>query len=274
MLLGARLGQGSADAIRLIEGLRFAPDVENVQLGSLSLGSITELVGIDSRADVASLHRVSGGNPFYALQLARARDDAGAPTRLFDDSVPPAVSRSIAAELEALSPSARAFAQAAAVVGDPFDLDLAIAASAFTEGDGTRACRRAGCSPTHPPFDDTASIPLSPPVGAKRRLPRRATGARLSIHRRLVASLTERGAKPVLVANHLEHCAIHGDLMAVDVLQRAGEDSAKQAPASAARWFSMALRLLPTSVAHEDRLRAVDLARRRALRHRQLRRRS
>jgi DNA-binding CsgD family transcriptional regulator len=254
VLLGARLGQGSAPAIRLIEGLRFASDVENVHLGSLSLGSIAELVGSDGRVDIASLHRVSGGNPFYALQLARARDDADTPAYLFDDSVPPAVSRSIAAELDALSPSARAFAQAAAVVGDPFDLDLAISASGLIEGDALQH------------VDELAAHQLIRPSTTPRRfffrhpLVRNAVyhaalpGARLSIHRRLVMSLTERSAKPALVANHIEHCAVHGDLVAINVLQRAGEDSAKQAPASAARWFSMALQLLPASVSRADRL--------------------
>ena len=254
VLLGARLGQGSAQATRLIEGLRNVADVENVHLGPLSLGAIAELVGSDDRVDVASLHRVSGGNPFYALQLARVRDDASSPARRFDDSVPPAVSRSIAAELDALSPSARVFAQAAAVVGDPFDLDLAIAASGLTECDALEC------------VDELAARQLIRPSTTPRRflfrhpLVRNAVyhaslpGARLSCHRRLVASLIERGAKPVLVANHIEHCAVHGDLMAVDVLGRAGEDSAKQAPASAARWFSMALRLLPASASREDRV--------------------
>lgn len=79
------------------------------------------------------MHHQSGGNPFYALQLASSGREHSA-TRAPDGlGVPPAVAQAITAELAELSPGGNALANAAAVVGDPFELDLAVAASGDSE---------------------------------------------------------------------------------------------------------------------------------------------
>src|SRR6202042_3735190 len=78
-----------------------------------------------------------GGNPFYLLQLARATQEGVPRSSGYDwievGGVPPAVRSAIASELDELEPDVRAFAQAAAVVGDPFELDIALAAAAMPE---------------------------------------------------------------------------------------------------------------------------------------------
>jgi ATP/maltotriose-dependent transcriptional regulator MalT len=54
--------------------------------------------------------------------------------------------------------------------------------------------------------------------------------------------------------HHVQHAARHGDLGAVAVLREAGTGAARRAPASAARWFELALGLLPESAPREDRI--------------------
>ena len=53
--------------------------------------------------------------------------------------VPAAVRAAIAGELDGLSAPARRFAEAAAVAGDPFDVDLAVATGGATS---PKRCRR------------------------------------------------------------------------------------------------------------------------------------
>ena len=66
--------------------------------------------------------------------------------------------------------------------------------------------------------------------------------------------LCPRAGHRLLRAHHIEHSARHGDIVAVAILREAGEDAAVRAPASAARWFADALRLLPATALAEDRV--------------------
>ena len=70
-------------------------------------------------------------------------------------------------------------------------------------------------------------------------------GWRLRAHARAASALAARGAGPSARAHHVEQSARVGDLDAVFLLSQAGMAAAERAPASAARWFSAALRLLP-----------------------------
>lgn len=79
-------------------------------------------------------------------------------------------------------------------------------------------------------------------------------GWRINAHGRTAESLSVRGASIAARAHHVEHSARHGDLAAVAVLRAAGEDAAARAPASTARWFAGALRLLPAATPAEDRV--------------------
>ena len=54
-----------------------------------------------------------------------------------------------------------------------------------------------------------------------------------------------RGSLPATIAHHVERSARQGDEAAIALLREAGEAAAPRAPASAARWFGAALRLLP-----------------------------
>jgi ATP/maltotriose-dependent transcriptional regulator MalT len=195
------------------------------------------------------LYQESGGNPFYLLQLARspAGHAAAASAAAAAPELPPAIAAAIAAELDALPEPSRTFAQAAAVVGDPFDLDVAMETTPMSEAaalaalDELIACDvlRPAALPRHfrfrHPLVRKAIYAASPP------------GTRLVAHERAGAALEERGASATVRAHHVAQSARHGDVAAVSVLREAGLDAAQRAPSSAALWFASALRILPPS---------------------------
>ena len=79
-------------------------------------------------------------------------------------------------------------------------------------------------------------------------------GARLAAHARSADALAARGAPAPARAHHVQHAARHGDLAAVAVLREAAEMTGRRAPVSAARWFEVALRVLPESAPRADRV--------------------
>jgi ATP/maltotriose-dependent transcriptional regulator MalT len=80
-------------------------------------------------------------------------------------------------------------------------------------------------------------------------------GARISCHRRIAAHLAAQGSEPADLARHIEFSARHGELEAIDVLERAARSVTAQAPVSAARWITTALALLPASEPVARRIR-------------------
>ena len=201
-----------------------------------------ELVG----ADADAVYGASGGNPFYLEQLVRAGGAAGEGAS-GDGTVPPAVAAALAAELGGLGAEARRLLDAAAVVGDPFELDLAAAVAEL--GDAL------------PPLDELLARSLVRPGGAPRRFAFRhpvvrhavyeATpgGWRLGAHARAAAALERRGAGPVERAHHVEQAAAPGDEAAIALLSAAADELHSPAPATSARYRAAALRLMPGGAA-------------------------
>jgi hypothetical protein len=237
-----------------------------IEVGALTPGQARELLGDAVAApQVAALYEDSGGNPFYLQQLARAAGrPAGAASAVSGVSraieVPPTVAAALAEELALLSDDTRLVLEGAAVAGDPFELELAAAAAATAEAVAITA------------VDELLHLDLIRPADVPRRfrfrhpLVRRAVydttpgGWRLGAHQRCAEALTARGAAAAARAHHIERSAREGDLAAAGVLREAGEQAARLAPASAARWFAAALRLLPDTAPGEERL-ALLLAR-------------
>ena len=153
-----------------------------------------------------------------------------------------------------LTEGTRLVIQGAAVAGDPFEPELAAAAAATDEPSAMDA------------LDELLSVDLVRPTDVPRRfrfrhpLVRRAVyestpgGWRLSAHERTAAALAERGAPVAARAHHVELSARPGDAAAVAVLREAGEAAAQRAPATAARWFDGALRLISDSAPAEERV--------------------
>jgi DNA-binding NarL/FixJ family response regulator len=242
-----------------------------LELGALTLAEAQELLANDAAA-ADLLYAESGGNPFYLEQLARSTDrdgdtaaGTGGQETLGGIVVPAAVAAALTEELVELSADSRTVLQGAAVAGDPFDPELAAAAAATGEGTAMAA------------LDELLAADLVRPTDVPRRfrfrhpLVRRAVyesspgGWRLSAHERCAEALAARGAPIAAQAHHVELSAREGDPAAVAVLREAGEAAAYRAPATAARWFEGALRLLATTAPADERVelllaRATSLA--------------
>lgn len=222
-----------------------------LDLGPLTSDEADELMG--SRVPGAArgeVYRLSGGNPFYIDQLARAGDIAHADApRVGLDSlgapVPAVVRRGLAAEIAALSPGARSLVQGAAVVGDPFEVGLAATAAATP------------AEPELAAIDELVDADLVRPGSVPRRfafrhpLVRHAiydsapAGWRIGAHGRAARALDAQGAGPAARAHHVERSAQPGDVAAAAVMIEAADASSGRAPAMAAHWYEAALRILP-----------------------------
>jgi ATP/maltotriose-dependent transcriptional regulator MalT len=242
-----------------VERARRAGVLTSIELGALSPDEARELLldTVDGPT-AATLFDESGGNPFYLEQLARSLGHgaaSGASTvSLLGVDVPPAVAASLSEELALLSSSARRVLEGAAVAGDPFEPELAAAGAAVSETDAIGA------------LDELLRLDLVRTTDVPRRfrfrhpLVRRAVyeatpgGWRLTAHERCADALALRGASAEARAHHVEQAGRYGDKAAIAVLREAGEALAQRTPAGAARWFSAALRLLPETAGHKERI--------------------
>jgi ATP/maltotriose-dependent transcriptional regulator MalT len=245
LALGFRPGR----AAERLAGALADPRVTRLVLGHLTEDESTSIFGRSDPEVAKAIYRLAGGNPFYLEQLGRA-GVSGAFLRASDGAtigVPPAVGAAIAGELLSLPRAARRFLDAAAIAGEPFEPELAAAIAELPEGDGLAA------------LDELLDLDIVRPTDIPRRfifrhpLMRRAVyestggGWRLAAHARAAAALEAAGRAPAERAHHVEHSARPGDEAAIDVLLQAGRAAAGRAPATAARWFGAAQRLLPSA---------------------------
>jgi len=263
LALGARPRQMPAPLEKAIERGCRGGSVTRLQLDALTREQAEELLGDSTaRPQAAGFYEDSGGNPFYLEQLARMLDRAGPSPAAGNAAssvlvggvrVPPTVGAALAEELALLSEQARRVLEGASVAGDPFDPELAAAGAGAAEPAAIAA------------LDELLTLDIVRETAVPRRfrfrhpLVRRSVyettlgGWRLGAHERIAAALLERGAPASARAHHVELAARHGDAAAVATLRAAGEAAAQRAPASAARWFEAALRLLPATTAPQER---------------------
>jgi DNA-binding NarL/FixJ family response regulator len=256
VLVGATFRPGQADRALTAAVARAAGDggtVHRIALGPLTRGDARALIDVAGPAARERVYVASGGNPFYLLELALMKG-GGAGAASGGSDVSEAIAAAIVGELDALPEPARRLGEAAAVAGDPFDLDLAAAAAGMADADALDA------------LDELVARDLVRSAEVPRRfhfrhpLVRRAVyescppGVRLAAHGRCADALAARGAPAATRAHHVEHAARHGDLAAVAVLREAGEAAADRAPVSAARWFAVALSLLPERSPRDERV--------------------
>jgi predicted ATPase/DNA-binding NarL/FixJ family response regulator len=260
LLLAMRSGQAPARlAAALAEGAREGV-VERVELTALTREQAGALLGpAADRGTADALYRASGGNPFYLEQLMRSAGPEALRAGLVDADatsagVPPAVVAALARELERLSPSARTVAQAAAVVGEPFEPDLVADTAGVTEEEVLGVIDELLDSALIARTDVPRRFRFRHPIVRHAVYESSKVGWRTESHRRAIAALAVRGVRPAVRAPHIERCARAGDEEAISTLTAAGHEAAARAPASAARWFEGALRLLPEEADPEARI--------------------
>ena len=200
----------------------------------------------------ALLYEESGGNPFYLEQLARASDGAtrvalGPQSSVAELRVPAhgrrrpgrgaraAVGRQPAGAARARrSPATRSSPSWPPPRPDVAEPETMEAIDELLERELDPADHRAAALP----------LPPSRSCGGPSTRPRRPPGGSARTNASPQPSL-DRGAGALSRAHHVDASARVGDAAAVMTLAEAGRQSAQRAPATAARWFSGALRLLP-----------------------------
>jgi DNA-binding NarL/FixJ family response regulator len=220
-----------------------------VELAPLSAEEARALLPPELPQAVAErIYRDSGGNPFYLEELSRAlRADGRAAAEAFEESqrVPPTVTAVIASEFDRLSAPGRELIQAASVLGDQFEPELAREIATIDETTALGALDE---------LIDRELVQVAPVPGLftfRHPIVRRAVydstkgGWRQAAHARAASVLAARGASATMRAHHVERSASLGDAEAVAVLREAGRISGVRAPVAAAGWYSAALRLLP-----------------------------
>jgi DNA-binding NarL/FixJ family response regulator len=247
--LAHRSRQGRGRMAAALEAAARRGLVERIELGPLEESDAVALLprGTDAaRAHV--LCAISGGNPFYLEQLARAGvATAGKRFGPAEDdlAVPAAVIAALSVELDALPPGARRLLEAGALVGEPFELDLAITVAEQVGAEGLEALDVLLARDLVRPTDVPRRFRFRHPILRRAVYESSRLGWRLAAHGRAVEALEAHGAPATALARHVEQAATRGDERAVTVLAEAGHATATRAPAAAAHWFGAALRLLP-----------------------------
>lgn len=231
-----------ADVLLTVERQPGAERVALPPIDAEAVGSIAEALAggpVDTRT-AAELHARSGGNPFFATELARMTTTASGASAL-----PHGVRDVVGRRLDRLPEEVRRILALAAVVGSDVDvatlagaegvdlptmldrLDPALATGVLTEDGGALRVRFA-----HALLRESLLAELTPPQ--RRRL-----------HARVAAALQRRpgGTVSTELAHHLVEAGPMGDLRtaraaAVEVARRAAAGLAFD---EAARWFGRAL---------------------------------
>jgi DNA-binding CsgD family transcriptional regulator len=204
------------------------------------------------------IYSESGGNPFYLEELIRAAGVSFTGGTALTDSdterLPSRVTTFIAGELERLSPRSRELIQAASMVGDPFESEMAGEIIEMGEPETLSAVDEL----VDRELVQAASVPgrfsFRHPIVRRAVYESAKGGWRRSAHARAAVVLAERGASAATRARHIERSARVGDGEAIGALKQAGYESGARAPAAAARWFRAALHLLPEGSPPEERL--------------------
>ena len=244
-------------ARRLVAGaepseLESALPTERVEIGPLSVGAVHRLLSDRlgrsfARQTLLRIHEQSGGNPFFALEIARALDGDVDPLEPLP--VPPTLEGLVRVRLTGLPPATRDALGLAAAIGTPSEvlleqagvpegaLDPAIAAHVIERDDGTIRF-------THP----LLSSALYNDLGDQRQ----------SVHARIADVV----ADPVVRARHLALSTDEPDAEIALTLDEAAIIAADRgASAEAAELSEQPLRLTPKPEVDERGRRALAAAR-------------
>jgi DNA-binding CsgD family transcriptional regulator len=251
VLLARRLGEGAepSELERAIEGDR----LERLSIGPLSLGATHRLVRARlgrtfSRPTLLRVHEVSGGNPFYALELARVLSADVDPMEPLH--IPATLEGLVRARLDGLPPGTRQGLLLASALGRPsvaLIADLGVTQDVLEPAFAAHVIERANGTIrfTHPLL---ASV-VYQGVSADER--RRAHG--------LVAQIVD---DPILRARHLALSTERPDTEIAAALEDATAlASTRGALITAAELGEHALRLTPSEARDDLHRRAVAATR-------------
>jgi DNA-binding CsgD family transcriptional regulator len=187
-----------------------------------------------SRPTIGRIHEVSGGNPFYAIELARAIDER---VPGFDTSLPRTLTDVVRARIGRLDPDVHDALLAASCMATP-TVELV---SSATISDDDRLVELLEIAESKGIIAiDGNRIHFSLPLLARGVYSDAPPGQRRAMHRRLADLVDE----PELRARHLALAATRGDDVTLRALDEAAESARQRgAPAAAAELMDLAIGL-------------------------------
>lgn len=229
--------------------------LEVLELGPLGFEAIRRLVGTVlgatlERRLVARIFEVSGGNPLYALAIARelARSSPNGDREI---RLPASLSEAIGRRLRRLPARAQAPLLVVAAAANPTLELLAAAVDGFKEGD-LDAAVQAGVLE-----GDGGSVAFTHPLLASVHYESAAAEQRRGVHRRLAAVLSDPEERAV----HLALASSAPDEQVALVLAKAAALAARRgAPEAAADLLAHAARLTPAEMERSRWERTIDAA--------------
>jgi DNA-binding CsgD family transcriptional regulator len=252
VLFARRLGEAMEASD--LDNVLPADRVERLRVGPLSLGATQRLVQARlgttfARPTLLRVHEASGGNPFYALELARAlaaHGAAGDPTRPLP--VPETLEGLVRARLQGLPETTREALVLAAAAGRATP---ALLGAAGVSDDALDAARDARV------VEVDGVIRFTHPLLASVLFQGLSAGERRRAHRRLAEVVADSIGR----ARHLALSTEQPDTEIAAALEHAAEQaSARGAVVAAAELREHALRLTPPAAADDRHRRAIAAA--------------
>lgn len=217
------------------------PDgVRRVRINPLSLGGlnavITQRLGRSlSRPAIVRIQEVSGGNPFYALELARAM--GGDPRSAADVPLPMTLAELVRARIGSIDESVRDVLLVMACHATP---TVELVAKATGIGTADVVAHLEDVEAKGIVWIDGHQIHFTHPLLAKGFYTDVTPARRRAMHRRLAEIVDE----PELKARHLAMAATHGDEVTLLALDEAADMArSRGAPAAAAELLDLAIGL-------------------------------
>jgi DNA-binding NarL/FixJ family response regulator len=194
-----------------------------------------------SQQDREQLFTMSGGNPLLLEELARAGTSK---------PVPQSIVAAMSAELRPLNMTARALVEAGALLGDPFDIDLATQVASLSADTGLAAVDELIERGVLRPAVNMRDLAFRHPVLRTALYEGMPISRRLAGHTRAAQVLRTLDSPLPSQARHVAHTAAPGDLSAAALLQAAARMVRSQAPSIAADWLLAAKRAVPPVELH------------------------
>ena len=254
LLLARRLDE-SGEGPAMEEALE--PDaVERLRVGPLSIGAVHTLLQRRlgrsfARPTLRRLHEISGGNPFYALELARGLDSAGATVDSLEPfPVPETLERLVGARLAGLGGPTHEALLLVAAHGRPSPALLAAAGTSPSALEPAFATQVVELS--------TDAVRFTHPLLASVLYQESAEEERREAHGRLAAVVDD----PVERARHLALASDGPDQEVAAILESAATLTRARGTSSAAAELSeYALRLTPLGALEDRHRRTLAAAR-------------
>ena len=253
-LLVARRSEAADEAPLGLDRALDREALELLVLGPLSLAALHHVIqrelGIRlARPALVRIEAVSGGNPFFALEIARALNRDGGERRLGDPlPVPQSLQELVGARVRRLSDSAQAAALAVAALSRP--TAASVAAALAEPGDAAAALLEAEEAGVL--VWEREWIRFSHPLLASAVYGSASTARRRQLHERLA----DVASDPEERARHLAHSITDADEGAAEEIEHAAALAERRgAPEAAAELYEASCRLTPDG-------RPEDLARR------------